>query len=305
MATDPRRFDRIERVVRDERRKLDDIKSTVLSRLASHTHSGVGIELAGAVDNYSGLAAIASGLGPSDAGKAYINNDNGLLYVWDGTAFPAEVDGVEIRGATGPTGDTGPQGTSVTTATVDGSGHLQVTLSDSTVIDAGSVIGPTGATGATGAVGDDGVSVAAAEVDELGHLQVTLSDATVLDAGYVVGPEGEAGATGGIGPQGVTGPQGPAGVDGEDGNGLAITAVVVDYAELTAIASTLGPADEGAVYFSQDDDLLYIWDGSSFPAAGSGASSGAEVTTPIEVLTQAAYDALLTPDPETLYVVVG
>lgn len=38
MATDPRRFDSIEKVVRDERRRLDDTASTVLARLSAHTH---------------------------------------------------------------------------------------------------------------------------------------------------------------------------------------------------------------------------------------------------------------------------
>jgi hypothetical protein len=39
MATDPRRFDQIEKVVRDNRRNLDDVQSTVLARLAAHTHA--------------------------------------------------------------------------------------------------------------------------------------------------------------------------------------------------------------------------------------------------------------------------
>lgn len=36
---DQRRFDGIEKVVRDARRKLDDVESTVLTRLASHAHT--------------------------------------------------------------------------------------------------------------------------------------------------------------------------------------------------------------------------------------------------------------------------
>lgn len=39
MAADPRRFDAITKVVSDQRRQLDDITSTVLSRLSSHTHT--------------------------------------------------------------------------------------------------------------------------------------------------------------------------------------------------------------------------------------------------------------------------
>lgn len=39
MASDPRRFDDITKVVRDSRRQLDDVQSTVLSRLAAHKHA--------------------------------------------------------------------------------------------------------------------------------------------------------------------------------------------------------------------------------------------------------------------------
>ncbi len=40
MALDPRRFDQIEKVVRDTRRGLDDTTATILARLAAHTHAG-------------------------------------------------------------------------------------------------------------------------------------------------------------------------------------------------------------------------------------------------------------------------
>jgi hypothetical protein len=39
MATDPRRFDQIAKVVADDRRQLNDVSSTLLARLAAHTHS--------------------------------------------------------------------------------------------------------------------------------------------------------------------------------------------------------------------------------------------------------------------------
>lgn len=44
MADDVRRFDQIERVVRDTRRKVDDVESTVLARLATHTHNGTALD---------------------------------------------------------------------------------------------------------------------------------------------------------------------------------------------------------------------------------------------------------------------
>lgn len=38
--SDTRRFDSIEKVVKDTVRKLDDTRSTTLSRIATHTHTG-------------------------------------------------------------------------------------------------------------------------------------------------------------------------------------------------------------------------------------------------------------------------
>jgi S1-C subfamily serine protease len=46
--------------------------------------------------------------------------------------------------AAGPAGQTGPAGASITTASVDNSGHLILTLSNGQKIDAGSVVGPQG-----------------------------------------------------------------------------------------------------------------------------------------------------------------
>lgn len=57
-------------------------------------------------------------------------------------------------GPTGATGSQGPAGLSVSAAAVNGSGRLIITRSDSSIIDAGSVIGPQGQQGATGAKGD-------------------------------------------------------------------------------------------------------------------------------------------------------
>jgi S1-C subfamily serine protease len=81
---------------------------------------------------------------------------------------------------TGCTGEPGAAGTGVTAASVDSSGHLILSLSSGTTLEAGYVVGPTGATGATGAIG----------------------------------PTGPAGATGATGPAGPTGPAGSGGSGG-------------------------------------------------------------------------------------------
>lgn len=109
------------------------------------------------------------------------------------------------QGLKGDTGSTGLAGATVSSAVIDGSGHLVLTKSDSSTIDAGSVIGPkgdqgvTGNIGATGAKGDIGIGIFQATVDGGGNLQITLDDASQINAGYVRGDQG---------PQGVQGPAG-------------------------------------------------------------------------------------------------
>lgn len=83
---------------------------------------GAGVNLAGTVANYAELAAIT--LGPADAGKAYVNNGDGLLYVWSGNGWPAEGDGAAFRGL---------QGLSLATIAVQGN-KLLFGLSDSTAL---------------------------------------------------------------------------------------------------------------------------------------------------------------------------
>lgn len=66
---------------------------------------GAGIAIAGTVANY---AALPGGLTGGDAGDAYFVETDGLLYIWDGAAFPADGSGIEFRG---PTGEPGTPGT--------------------------------------------------------------------------------------------------------------------------------------------------------------------------------------------------
>ena len=102
----------------------------------------------------------------------------------------ADLGGGET-GPTGPAGNTGATGISVQSVTVD-SGNLIVTLSDTTTIDTGKVLGATGLTGNAGPTGDPGatgISVQSAAVDS-GNLIVTLSDASIIDAGPVIGATG-------------------------------------------------------------------------------------------------------------------
>lgn len=65
---------------------------------------GKGIEIAGSSATY---ASLPNGLGVSDAGKGYLVQTDGKLYIWDGVAFPAQGSGVAFQG---PKGDQGIQG---------------------------------------------------------------------------------------------------------------------------------------------------------------------------------------------------
>lgn len=68
---------------------------------------GKGISIAGSVATY---AALPTGLGPTDSGKGYLVEADGLLYIWSGTAFPADGSGVAFKGDKGDQGIQGVQG---------------------------------------------------------------------------------------------------------------------------------------------------------------------------------------------------
>lgn len=124
---------------------------------------GAGIEFAGSVPTY---AELPTGLTAADAGDGYYVEASGLLYIWSGTSFPAQGEGIQFRGPTGaqgPKGDQGEQGP-------QGEQGIQ------------GIQGDTGATGPTGAQGDVGPQGPAG----------------------AKGDTGDTGATGATGPRGAT-----------------------------------------------------------------------------------------------------
>lgn len=68
---------------------------------------GAGLVITGSVNTYADLP---NDLGPDDAGEAYFVQSDGKLYVWSGTAWPADGDGSQFEGPQGPQGVQGPQG---------------------------------------------------------------------------------------------------------------------------------------------------------------------------------------------------
>lgn len=68
---------------------------------------GKGIEIAGQVATY---AALPGDLTAEDAGKGYLVEADGDLYIWSGSAFPSNGAGVEFQGPEGPRGPQGVQG---------------------------------------------------------------------------------------------------------------------------------------------------------------------------------------------------
>lgn len=68
---------------------------------------GKSVSIAGQVATYS---ALPTNLTAADAGKGWLVEADGDLYVWSGTAFPANGSGTDFRGPQGPAGAQGVQG---------------------------------------------------------------------------------------------------------------------------------------------------------------------------------------------------
>jgi len=133
--------------------------------------AGEGIEIAGSVATYADLP---DDLGTGDAGKGYLVQADGKLYIWDGDSFPADGDGADFQGPqgeTGPAGDDGADGLSVLNGSgapsagtgVDGEFYIDTSAKaiygpkTSGAWGSGtSLIGPQGETGETGDAGDPG-----------------------------------------------------------------------------------------------------------------------------------------------------
>lgn len=153
------------------------------------------------VDNVANEAALPTGLGPDDAGKGWITDTDGHLWVWGGTSF---TDVGPVRGPTGPQGATGPAGVAGDQGPVGPQGPA----------------GPQGATGPAGATGSTGPSAYQVWLAQgnTGSESAFLTSLTGPQGPTgAQGPAGSTGATGPAGPQGATGPTGATGATGSTG----------------------------------------------------------------------------------------
>ena len=123
------------------------------------------------------------------------------------------------------------------------------------------------------------------------ELPVQVDEAGRLVAEGLPGPPGPAGPAGSPGPQGIAGVAGAAGVPGSDG-----------------APGTTGPGlpTGGAVGEVAAKASSTDYDTSWVPAVLSKIAgiTGASVITNCVALSQADYDAITTPDPATLYVII-
>ena len=109
---------------------------------------GKGISIAGSAATY---AALPTGLGAADVGKGYLVNADGLLYIWSGTAFPTDGNGVAFKGDPGPQGPQGEQG-------LQGIQGPQGPKGDTGNTGADGAQGPQGAQGLQGPAGTNGTN---------------------------------------------------------------------------------------------------------------------------------------------------
>ena len=184
------------------------------------------------------LAEIAQALNNSNATLAtvaFTGNHSSLtnrpsMSLASNTYLLYDGSNVNLSNVIGQQGIQGNIGVSVSSGTVNGSGNLILTLSNTSTVDVGNVRGTNGTNGTNGA---NGVSVSNASIST-NNLIITLSNASTIDAGNVRGP---------IGPQGSQG-DGNAGIANATvagNNELIIGLVNGTYVNAGNVRGSIGP----------------------------------------------------------------
>ena len=164
-----------------------------------------------------------------------------------------------------------------------------------------------GAQGITGTQGNEGnintVYLTQAEYDELTDPDpdtlYIITDAPALQG--VQGIQGETGIQGVQGVQGIQGETGIQGAQGNEGNVKTVYLTQAEYDELT-------DPDPDTLYIITDAPALQGIQGTQGPQGTTGIQGadgiqGHEGNVKTVYLTQAEYEALTDPDPDTLYVI--
>ena len=190
---------------------------------------GVAVDLQGSVALIASLPTTGNSVN-----DAYIVDEDGDLYVWNGTSWYSAGQIVGPQGPQGPQGIQGPTGATGAASTVPG---------------------PTGPQGPQGIKGDTGAA------------------STVAGPQGPQGPAGPTGPQGPQGIQGVkgdtgaastvAGPQGPQGLQGPQGIGVTLKGGVSLVANLPTTGNSLNDA-----YIVDTDGDLYVWNGTSWYSAG-------------------------------------
>lgn len=260
---------------------------------------------------------------------------DGAFQIGDGSTLVGTIPGPQgPKGDKGDTGDTGPQGPKGDKGdTGDG---LQIDGRVSTYADLPTTGVSAGEVWLAGGnlyiYGESGWPAEDAGTSVVGP-QGPQGEQGIQGIQGVKGDKGDKGDTGATGAQGPTGAQG---IQGSAGVSLDIQGTVATYADLPS------SPNNGDAYVVAADGKLYFFDGTSFPASGSGVpfvgpqgptgaqgiqgeagagswadlddkpdnlvtgySNGTPVPWKLDVLTEEQYEAIGSPDPTTVYFRLG
>lgn len=170
--------------------------TTANTQMKAYVDAEISDLLNGAPAALDTLNEIANALSNSNATLAtvaftgnYANLTNKPTIALSGSNLSLDGTTVNLSSVIGQQGIQGNTGVSVSSATVNGSGNLILTLSNASTVDAGNV------RGAVGTNGTNGVSVSSATVTGA-NLIITLSNSATINAGNVQGPQGIQGLAG-------------------------------------------------------------------------------------------------------------
>ena len=205
----------------------DNIETVSTNITSINTVAGISSQVSSVVSNISPITTCANNINTITAAAASANEaaDSAVAAATSATSAQTYLNSMR----------------EVVSATVNGSGHLVLTYTDSSTVDTGYVVGPQGIQGEKGDTGAGlNIKGTVADVGSLpssgniegdgwlitGYLYV-WDGATWVNAGLIQGPKGDTGDTGPQGIQGIqgiqgdtgaTGPQGPQGIQGIQGD---------------------------------------------------------------------------------------